>query len=91
MKEIGDLKMSHSLKTVVTCSVPEYRGTRTMYNEMRIEAVCHKSGKVFASQERVSGFPRERADLRRSLGNFRGSPGNFRGSLGNFRGTPGLL
>ena len=36
-------------------------------------------------------FPRERADLRGSPGNFRGSPGNFRGSLGDFRGTPGLL
>ena len=45
----------------------------------------------FASQERVSGFPEKRADLRGSPGNFRGSPGNFRGSLGIFRGTPGLL
>ena len=33
------------------------------------------SEKVFESQERVSGFPEKRADLRGSLGNFRGSPG----------------
>ena len=44
----------------------------------------HATKKVFASQERVSGFPEKGADLR-------GSPGNFRGSPGNFRGTPGLL
>ena len=46
---------------------------------------------VFASRERVSGFPEKGADLRGSPGNFQGSPGNFRGSLGNFRGTLGLL
>ena len=45
-----------------------------------------ESEKVFASQERVSGFPEKGADLRGSPGNFRGSLGNFRGSLGNFRG-----
>ena len=50
-----------------------------------------QSEKIFASQERVSGFPEKGADLRGSPGNFRGSLGNFRGSLGNFRGTPGLL
>ena len=49
------------------------------------------SEKVFASQERVSGFPEKGADLRGSPGNFWGSPGNFWGSLGNFQGTPGLL
>ena len=49
------------------------------------------SEEVFASQERVSGFPEKGADLRGSSGNLRGSSGNFRGSLGNFRGTPGLL
>ena len=40
------------------------------------------SEKVFASQERMSGFPEKGAALRGSPGNFRGSPGNFRGSLG---------
>ena len=50
-----------------------------------------RSEEVFASQERVSGFPEKGADLRGSPGNLRGSSGNFRGSLGNFRGTPGLL
>ena len=43
---------------------------------------------VFASQERVSGFPEKGADLWGSPGNLRGSSGNFRASLGNFRGTP---
>ena len=33
--------------------------------------------KFFVSQERVSCLPRERADLRGSLGNFQGSLGNL--------------
>ena len=41
-----------------------------------------QSEEVFASEERVSGFPEEGADLRGSPGNLRGSFGNFRGSLG---------
>ena len=52
---------------------------------------CSCSEEVFASQERVSGFPEKGADLRGSPGNLWGSSGNFRGSLWNFRGTPGLL
>ena len=64
----------------------------------------HPSEKIFASQERVSGFPEKGADLRGSLGNFRGSlgelPGNpwiavkfhserTSGGPKNFRGTSG--
>ena len=45
----------------------------------------------FCESGEVVRLPRERADLRGSLGNFWGSPGNFRGSLGKFRGTSGLL
>ena len=56
-----------------------------------VRPVCARrvSEKVFASQERVSGFPEKGADLRGSPENFWESPGNFRGSLGNFRETSG--
>ena len=46
------------------------------------------SEKVFASQERVSGFPEKGADLRGSLGNFRGSPGEVPGKSGKLPGNP---
>ena len=42
-------------------------------------------GRVFVSQERVSGFPDKGVDPPGKSRNFWGSLGNFRGSLGNFQ------
>ena len=71
--------------------IARYGGGISHWAAKLLSAPPPYSEEVFASQERVSGFPEKGADLRGSPGNLRGSSGNFRGSLGNFRGTPGVL
>ena len=61
---------------------------RNKKNNQRENSDGYVSGKVFASQERVSGFPEKGLNLRGSPGNFRGSPGELPGKFGKLPGNP---